>query len=409
MRRIGHGWLLALVLAAVGCRAPEPPAYPTWATDPVPYTPSPESGNAFDGYVLAAQQADEATARYRDRVSFTPGQRDAMIAACGPAVTTLRRSSRLPMDFRFSPTRPFTAPPHQRGWRALGRVLTWRVGMACAQGSYDAAIEDFLLATRFGFDLTGGGATDADLGLTIVNDARRALAPSLPAMGAGQLARLAQGVESAARRRPPMERMLTNERQNMLLAVQAVQDAYRDESLAEFAKRLGPEARDAVVYLNDLRGKDPAERVAYFQGFAEEVDLELAWLRQRLELSVRDREAESAPAYRELRPWRRFSRHFFRAPRPLLETNDATRARTRLLVLEAELLRRTKASGRAPARVPTDLVRWNVDPFTGRPFVYRAEGKQFLIYSVGSDLKDDGGATDETFSAPDLRLERNPD
>jgi len=31
------------------------------------------------------------------------------------------------------------------------------------------------------------------------------------------------------------------------------------------------------------------------------------------------------------------------------------------------------------------------DPFTGRPFIYRREGKGYLIYSVGADLSDDEG------------------
>src|SRR5262249_51781472 len=32
-----------------------------------------------------------------------------------------------------------------------------------------------------------------------------------------------------------------------------------------------------------------------------------------------------------------------------------------------------------------------VDPYTGRPLIYRMQGSDYLLYSVGPDLKDDGG------------------
>ena len=32
-----------------------------------------------------------------------------------------------------------------------------------------------------------------------------------------------------------------------------------------------------------------------------------------------------------------------------------------------------------------------VDPFSGNPLIYRADGDDFILYSVGTDLKDDGG------------------
>ena len=31
------------------------------------------------------------------------------------------------------------------------------------------------------------------------------------------------------------------------------------------------------------------------------------------------------------------------------------------------------------------------DPFTGKDFIYRPKGKGFILYSIGPNLKDDGG------------------
>jgi len=42
--------------------------------------------------------------------------------------------------------------------------------------------------------------------------------------------------------------------------------------------------------------------------------------------------------------------------------------------------------------VPTFLPSVNIDPFDGKPLRYRREGKEWVIWSVGSDLKDDNAA-----------------
>ena len=38
-------------------------------------------------------------------------------------------------------------------------------------------------------------------------------------------------------------------------------------------------------------------------------------------------------------------------------------------------------------------VKWQLpeDPFSGKPFIYRTQGKGFILYSIGDDLKDNGG------------------
>ena len=81
-------------------------------------------------------------------------------------------------------------------------------------------------------------------------------------------------------------------------------------------------------------------------------------------------------------------------------------ARTRLLAIEAEVLHQIKAAGRAPASLAALPTALTVDPFTGLPFVYRANGAVYSVYSVGDDQRDDGGETDEGFLRPDLTLEK---
>ena len=70
-------------------------------------------------------------------------------------------------------------------------------------------------------------------------------------------------------------------------------------------------------------------------------------------------------------------------------------ARLRLLRTELSLRCYLAEQGRAPNRleqlVPKYLQNVPFDPFGGNPLVYRAQGTNWLLYSVGKDGVDDGG------------------
>jgi hypothetical protein len=48
------------------------------------------------------------------------------------------------------------------------------------------------------------------------------------------------------------------------------------------------------------------------------------------------------------------------------------------------------------------VVGWPLpeDPFSGKPFVYRRKDSTYLLYSIGPDLKDDGGRQLTLFGWP---------
>jgi hypothetical protein len=75
---------------------------------------------------------------------------------------------------------------------------------------------------------------------------------------------------------------------------------------------------------------------------------------------------------------------------------DAQKARARRALLQVALGLEVyrQRHGRYPGTLP-DLrsIRWPTpeDPFTGKPLVYRRQGARYLLYSIGVDLKDDGG------------------
>jgi len=79
------------------------------------------------------------------------------------------------------------------------------------------------------------------------------------------------------------------------------------------------------------------------------------------------------------------------------ESDARIRARLRLLTVELALRCCRQEHGKPPARlddlVPAYLKTVPQDPFSGKPLVYRPQGTNWLLYSVGPDRVDDGGKT----------------
>lgn len=68
-----------------------------------------------------------------------------------------------------------------------------------------------------------------------------------------------------------------------------------------------------------------------------------------------------------------------------------TQARDNLLLSSIQLLRLRNKTHQLPSTLPGDLGKVSIDPFINKPLHYRKEGHGFALYSVGADLKDDGG------------------
>lgn len=391
-------YLALLVLA--GCGAKEETPYPDYA--PKPIVAGPSSG--FRGLVDAAMDAEAAGSAYRTYVSFTSDERSKLKLKLEPALQKLRESLREPVEFQFLPRAPFTPGPNQTGWRLLGRVLNWRIEDACKEGRYSDAIKDVLLATRFGWTLAQGSATDASLGFEIINDSRERFASNLDALKVDDLNTLEAGLAKILGSNPGIDSCLKNEHENMLSAVQFVQDAYKANTLNVLLEKLGPDARAGVKFLSELKQKKDADRLRYFEAFRAEADVELQWQVDQAALPAAKRDS-NGPRLTGERPWQVFAKHFFTAGRRILPAFDAALARTRLFAINASLRARTIAKGRAPSSLTELKPELLQDPYSGGTFVYRADGLNFKVYSVGPNFQDDGGQTDARFERPDLILE----
>lgn len=283
--------------------------------------------------------------------------------------------------------------------------MAWRIERAAAADRTGEAIDWTLAATRFGFALTAGSASDAELGYATIEEARNGLLPALGKLNSAELRRLGTGLEAALADRPLPDAMIENERGAMFAAVQRIQDDYRERRLGVLMTQLGKDIEPAVQYLEKLKGEDPKERAQYFADFASEAELWASHYSKAFRQNARQREGLSDPPLKAERPWRRFSRHFFRSLEPLLRVRDECLARTRLLGLTALLMAECKANGTAPSSLTGISKDLKIDPFSGRELMYRPDGNYFLLYSIGADIKDDGGETNQEGKAPDLRLE----
>lgn len=403
----GHRLVLAcLALGGLaGCRSAPVPELPTYGPVEARYAPATGTDNAFDGYALAALAVEGLAGRDLSRVSFTPEQRLSEQKRCEPYVRQIARAATRSCRFEFTPRGTFDPVPYARGWRLLGDCLCWDLQQAVVANSLDRAVSDAILATRFGFDLTGGGAVEATVGLHIVDDARRALLPALDRLSAKQLRTLESGLKGALERRPPISQAIDNERADTHQAIQDLQDHARGGTLASFETAFGPDVREPIEYLQNL-GPDDPKRAEFFKTLAEYTDALDAYAARIAGLPAVVREKVAAPPLPSNRAWRRLAKYVALAPLPLLRIDDVTLARTRLFVIVAELERRRKLGMPLPASLGGFSKPLSIDPYTGAPFIYRTDGEDFKVYSVGQDGLDNAGQTDAAFLEPDLTLER---
>jgi hypothetical protein len=216
---------------------------------------------------------------------------------------------------------------------------------------------------------------------------------------------LAEGLTNAVQGKPSLKVTIEHEHTRMLQGVQYIQDAYANDRFDEILKNMKEDVRDGIAFLRDLKGQDAKKRPGYFEGFAKEAHEEARWLTSVADLPATQRKTEAPPNLAQVRPWKSFAKQLFSATEPLLKIQDSTMARTRLAILTCEILRQVKSAQTAPKDLSAFPKELTLDPYTGRNFAYRASGPIFDVYSLGLDGIDNAGDTDESFFAPDLRLE----
>jgi hypothetical protein len=397
---------IILSVLLIGCNKNHSDYYPQWHNPKSQYNPTLNSSNAFDAYAIASSTAEARVTRHLNRVNFTPGIQKRILDQLSEPLQAIHLAYNHTCQFTVDSQAAFMAPRFQKGWRMLGLTLVWSMEQAIRSSDTDKLIRDFLVATKFGFDIAKGSASDVSLGLSIVDHARVTLLPCMHVFSPKQLHQLSSELTKILNEHVKIDSALYNEQDRMMAGVQFVQDCYKKRDFDLLVSKLGPSILPAIKHVKQkILKKDGEIRIRYFEGFAQEGKNEITRLINDSKKPAKAR-VEPIALERKQRPWHRFAKHFFSTAPMILTLYDRAIAKTRLIALESLLQEQIHTNKKTPtdlSELPVELI---TDPYSGQLFVYRSEGTDYKIYSIGENLRDDGGQSDERGLNPDLMLEK---
>ena len=369
--------------------------------EPITLEPPPQNsdgaGNAYMEYIEQSDLALKTTGLAFD-AKDTRANREVLLSDLGPLMERLAKSTGQPCTFAHEPSLPFEGGAHHEGWILLGRALAWQIEESVAKADWDEAVRWTVVATTFGTDLGGGDFSDASLGYGIIDDARRAIAKHLPLIPQEALTTLATGLDLAVARWPSPAQTVSNESQNMLLAVKALQDAHENGELSAFADSLYGRSRSAVTGLADL---DEIKRSEFFRALIQERER----VADQLLVSAEVHGAKRSDVVFTLDGRARvLADQFFTTGDPWLSMRDRTQARTHLFATTARIYSHIAEHGESPKDLSGFVAAASIDPYTGRSLNYEHQGRGFLLYSCGENGVHDQGETNADRTSPDMYL-----
>jgi hypothetical protein len=335
------------------------------------------------------------------RTNFFPKQKLEARKVIGNARSAAISAVQSIKSLNYAPTG--IAPPstYLSGLKLIGQSILWDIEDAINAHNFDAAIVACGSATRLGYALMSGGAFEASLGTSLINQARQKMIPVLGSLSALQLGKLGSAVQKSMANRPSMEIAIGNERDNLLLGLQQVQDMFESKKLDRLQERLGVSSKDTVDQLRNLE-KDPEKGKALFDMLGNDIKDRSGWF---LRLVKNPGTTELPPKRDESKSKQMFFRYFASNIDVMVPMMQITYCRTQLFILECYLKQKLKQQQPLPTSLKAFSRSATIDPFTGEEFYYHAGPKSYLIYSAGEDAIDNGGNTDTSSRRPDLWLE----
>jgi len=396
---------LAVFGALAGCRGSTPPP-PIARPEPPRYTPSAGSGNAYDAYLLAAQEAaKKAPERTLTATRLWPSDYEALEQSIGAEVNQLVRAANTPFTSQAEPSLPGPQPAAD-GIRLLVETAAHRMENHAKDRDWERALPLAQTLTRFGARWSQTGVAGALDGRNAISRSRRALSPNLASLGEGQLRRLASSLRETLEETPSFDRAYEFEREQGRVRLQ---DVFARASAGEWdglRRELGVRGGQT---LSALQGLDAAGRSAWYQELERELDRHVSEAKASAAAPAGSPDA-TKPWYEvsKDRPWSELGQNYLMPVRQLPDLERAYLAKTRLLALTALIIADAKRDGRAPANLDKFPASLTTDPYSLKPFLYRAAGREFRLYSVGENGLDDGGDSDRDGMAPDVTLESQP-
>jgi hypothetical protein len=406
MKRISLGRIfplttLALLAILPGCTTKTEAPWEKFAETSPGYQATPNSGRAWDDLLIAADSATKAAEKYSNKADLRDVEIPAFVATTKAAADQAARAATLPAQFSFIPHDPFLPRPHHRGITVIGTNYGYQIQTAGQTGAANSAATSIIAAHRLATVLSHGDAQDAMLGHWIAANARTKAATLIHKMDASTLNQMGETILASLEQLPSPNQTVENELKNMRLSVQVIQDAYREKQTELLHKAFYKQAAPAIEHLQNLRASD---RPDYFKNFAAEANQFAEIAKAELAQPVAERKPRNLNFSGE-RPWRRFSQHLFTIVLTYVDSHDQHLTRSRLFALTCLALAAGKSTGLAPKQFNTAPKAQLLDPFSGQPFPYQTAEREFKIYSVGKNGRDDGGETNALGLEPDLVIE----
>ncbi len=332
--------------------------------------------NGYDNFVRAADlYIDTGASLYIKRgVPIAAADREAL-EANGPALAELRRGLQKECVAPFQPQVTFAPQGRTRAFSKLAFLLIIESRLASDSGRYSAAIPPLLDALRFATKQQVGSdmrwRLDARMmQLIVLVELRNAVCAH--ALRDRDLRSLLQDLLEIEAMAPPIEQVLAADHR-----------AIESDPLSQ-----APDLKDRLLGLTP-------EQIAHDLRYQRDEALLLARKGYAHVLAATEPPSHQLPRL----PRTEFIEILRKLFRSAVADDFGIRCHLRgtQVLVAVELYRRSH--GKPPqslqhlASLDIDGDRLSViDPLTGEPFIYEVRGDEYLLYSIGLDLSDDGAA-----------------
>lgn len=382
----------ALCMALVFTAAARVPAAP--AQDPVKPAfpavfPAPTGANGYEEIVMAADLAAAAEARMvltGPEVTLTSLRAALRDPERIRAIELLRAGLRKPISSPARPQGPDALQPELQHLRSLARLLAANIRAAFADGRNADALGYLSTGIRFAAALHGETLIASLVGVAVHSIVLRTYARYLTQLSANDCDRLLEVVRSMRRLPDPARLALEAERRHVASRISSL----RRDASALRAYLAQPEGAAELPDLPDQRAVD-----AFVNQVLTEINLAFS---QRIAEAARPRwqRREMPPEESGRTVGSAFVAVLLEPLAAAMTRFDWARTELQLLGVHAAIRRYAWEHQRLPSSLEElGLGEMMVDPFTGKPLVYRVTGQQtYEVYSVGTEGTTSGRRVD---------------
>lgn len=349
---------------------------PRFSLPPAPPPVSPNAYSQLTEYSMQIREGAKLAALEQLPDYGSTAQKQEVVQANRDLLRQIRQTLTLPAQVTHLDYQP--GDPTTDNYRQTARLFTAEAKLLEQQGKYRQALDAYLDGFTYLHKILNGGnvlhLTHYFLGHTVLFEAIPSLLTKLSASEAEHGARRLEGI---LRTEYPLATLIAQDFRSWLTGWQRT---VRGQSMRGFRLDLPQsDLERRTLYMP----KAPLSQAA--QQYAQQ------WIETAGKPYPEQQIVPYPPALQKLG-----TDLVVRSPEDIalhIARYTYVRARLRLLYTALRLEAYRKAKGRYPARL-SDMGNssYFIDPFSNKPFVYRPQGDRYVLYSVGPNTIDDGGA-----------------